>query len=268
MPISRALLARIFLIIIGAGFAVYFIGASVAGTYLGHVFNSVQASLYSATTWFQSDDIPFGDVKKLVEENNLLKEVLENKSLESIAVQQFRKENSVLLDMLAFQHSQKDLSFLNARVVGRDPLNNNILLLDKGASDGAREGSAVIYREGIIVAKIISVQKTVSRALLLSDSQSEIAAVLVNEPIDKIARGFRKTGLRMELIPLGVNISRGDIVVTSGLDPSVPEGFYVGNVAEVIHEQGASFKSILVAPPVNYSHIDIVAIVQNQYENL
>ena len=73
------------------------------------------------------------------------------------------------------------------------------------------------------------------------------------------AGGFADGLLRLELLSSGANVAVGDRIVTSGQDGIYPAGFVIGQVAAV--NGSGKAREILIAPAVNFSHVDIVLVV-------
>lgn len=232
-------------------------------TTINRTFSPIMQRTYATgkviSSWFS----PPEDAIRLEEQNAQLRDEVTDLKQQISALQEMRLENEALRQLLDFQDSaSSDLNTVTARIIGRDPVNQSILLLNVGQRDGLEIGNAVIVNDGIVVAKIIDVSTTASRAVLLNDSSSSLAVTISGRsPSSKIARGERGLSLILDQIPQGEIVNRGEIVITSGLEPVIPKGLIIGEIEETISETNDLFQSAILRPLVDYSSIDLVAIV-------
>jgi rod shape-determining protein MreC len=210
-------------------------------------------------SWFR----PPTDTIVLEQQNAELRDNILALQQQVVSLQEAQIENEALRQLLDFyEDDSSNLSKTISRVIGRDPENSAILLLNVGERDGVQEGNAVIMDDGIIVAKIIEVYTKSSRALLLNDSASSLAVTVSgSSPSSKIAQGERGLGLILDQIPQGEILTQGQIVITSGLEPTIPKGLIVGEIEETISETNDLFQSAILRPLINYNEINFVSVI-------
>jgi rod shape-determining protein MreC len=150
-----------------------------------------------------------------------------------------------------------------AQVIGRSPLpDHETVLLDRGSSDGVIKGTPIVVGEGIYIGRILSVAAHTSVALLAVDSDHHVAAIVQNDARSPgELQGERGLGMRLDLIPRNDAIQVGETIVTSGLDPLIPEGLVLGHIARDTTKTGDLFQSVDVEQAAIPSRLRIVAIL-------
>ena len=125
------------------------------------------------------------------------------------------------------------------------------IILDKGARDGVYKGQALVDAEGVM-GQVISVRPASSVALLLSDPSHGIPVEINRTGLQTIALG-RGDGQNLSLpyLPGTADVQVGDLIVSSSLGGSFPEGYPVGHITELKHEPGEHFMEALAAPAAN-----------------
>ncbi len=226
----------------------------------------VYGAFYSAGNRISAVFSGPGDREMLETENERLRtENLELK--QQIAnLQSAQQENATLRQLLDyFETETNKLPRTIARVVGRDPENPSILILNAGRRDGIVENQAVVVEEGIMIAKIDEVLSRTSTARLLTDSESRVAVTISGgAPSSKIARGERGLSLILDQIPQGEILASGQLVITSGLEPAIPRGLLIGEVEEILSEPNDLFQSAVLRPITDYQQLLHVAVILNQ----
>lgn len=229
-----------------------------------NILNPVQEKIYNLGKNLNNfcsstvDQSLYDEISKLAIENAKLK-ILE-------------KENQILKEKLNFFEENQN-KFVLARIIGQDPLESNALILNKGEESGIKIGFPVIVNEGIMIGKIVKVEKNVSTVLFLTDSRSKVAAFVLkqNEGSEKqnakeqfvsgIVLGKHGLSIRMELIPQNEKITRGDLVITSGLEKDIPQGLLIGKIDSVTNEAEAVFQSAAVKSFALFDNLSIVAVI-------
>jgi len=171
-------------------------------------------------------------------------------------------ENVSLRALLAFKQ-KSDTSLISANVIGADPDVSTVsLVIDRGSEDGVRLGDPVVSGEGVLVGKIVSVAAGRSTVLLCYDHRSRIAAMVQGHPESNgVASGERGLVIRMTLIPQNAPIEVGDVVVTTGLEPSLPRGLIIGSIDSVSRVPSEPFTSATVVPAADALHLTAVAVL-------
>ncbi len=172
------------------------------------------------------------------------------------------EENSELKKILHFTKNQTS-TILIAEVIGAtNEGNERSILINKGSRDGVAVNQAVVAGEGAFVGTITKTGFHTATIRLLSDTQSKIAAtVLNNERSLGVVESGYGINLKMKFIPRNEIVLVGNQIVTSGLESPLPRGLLIGTVATVENEAYQSFQEAILTPAVNLSKLTLVEVL-------
>ncbi len=171
-------------------------------------------------------------------------------------------ENARLREALHF-FSTKKYAYTMATVISRDPLSPSLVSLDVGSDDGIIVGQPVVMSTGTLVGKILKVtSKNSTLELFTADSARVAVKALDDTSTSGVVRGSLGTGARLEYIRDVKTVPVGTILVTSGLEPLIPQGFVVGTVQKVTENADALFAYADVLPAADMSQLSIVSILR------
>lgn len=179
-------------------------------------------------------------------ENTLLKEKIS--SLERIAA----------LDDLKKRYPFKiEIS----KVVGRNPLFwHQHILIEGGNNRGFEPGMPVMAKEGLI-GKITVVYPEYSKVLLLIDPEFSVDVRGQDSNVLALCSGIGTSVMKINYVPRFEELKVGEMVVTSGLDMSFPQGIPVGYLIEVNKPFGAYFLDAYIIPAVDVLKIREVMVI-------
>jgi rod shape-determining protein MreC len=122
-------------------------------------------------------------------------------------------------------------------------------VIDRGTDDGISVGLPAISGDGILIGKVVAASQGSATVRVISDRDSATAVTLLNGTRTiGVANGISGALLSLRYIPQDELIETNDIVVTSGLETSVPSGLIVGIVNEVVTDPTAPFQSAVLEP--------------------
>ena len=170
-------------------------------------------------------------IKSLQEENENL--ALENQRLmaELVLLREIREENTALRDALRVG-LEKEFQVETAKVISKD-LGKDSVIVDKGSKDGLSKNMPVINQQGVAVGRIDEVYANRSRVVLISSKNSSFDAEVSETGATGLLKGQGNGRASLELLPKDIDISKGDLVVSSVLSGIFPPGLLAGSVAEV-----------------------------------
>ena len=132
----------------------------------------------------------------------------------------------------------------------RDPFSRKVII-DRGTNDGVDRGQPVIDESGV-VGQITRVFPLSSEITLLTDREQAIAVQNVRTGVRGIAYGNAAGGpagqVDLRFMPSNVDVQKGDLLATSGLDGVFPVGLPVARVLSVERNAAYQFARILCAP--------------------
>ncbi|MCF6215678.1 MAG: rod shape-determining protein MreC [Emcibacter sp.] len=197
--------------------------------------------------WTQQVAIVFSENKRLLAENAQLKQA-------QITSSQLAIDNQRLKRLLNVGEGQVNI-IAAARVVSdsESPFFKSVLI-NRGTDDGVLKGQAIINEDGI-VGRIINAGSSSSRVLLATDINSHIPIKLASSGINMILEGDNSPYPKLGFLPIGEEISVGDLILTSGYGMVFPPDLPVGQVLEIT-EEGIKIK--LSAKLYNLNYVSIV----------
>lgn len=208
---------------------------------LQYMANSPRLLLDSASTQLMSRQALLNQTERMERELFLLRDDL-------LRLRHLEQENQRLRELLG-SPVQRDARRMVAEImaVDTDPFSHQVVI-DKGSLQGVFEGQPVLNEQGV-VGQIISVGKTTSRVLLITDTSHGIPVRVARNDIRAIASGSgRLDRLVLDNITRNTDIQQGDVLLSSGLAGRFPEGYPVGRVTHVGHEEGQAFADIRITP--------------------
>lgn len=233
--------------------------------YLGgkFIFNPIKGSTGKIAVALGNFFGNLRDINKLDNINDDLEK--ENKKLrsENIKLKELELENQVLRQQLQFAQDNPSLDLVACQVVGRDP--NNFLqfiTINKGTSDGLKKDMPVIS-EGYLVGKIVEIDKRTSKVFLITNPSSAVNALIQSSRATGIVRGELGFGLVIESVTQEVKVTKGDVVVTSGIGGVFPKGLVIGKVESVEEKQSNVFKKATLKPYLDFTSLEVVFVIKN-----
>ncbi|MFH1225975.1 MAG: rod shape-determining protein MreC [bacterium] len=222
----------------------------------------VQQGLYRLGLTVAGDDLANLAKTELIELNRDSQKQILDLTKQVAALKVFEEENKILVQQLDFLN-QRDYRAVTARVIGRSPdYTEHVLIINRGHKDGLAPGYPVIAEEGIMVGKIMTVERNSAKVMLLTDGHSQAAGALLNaDRTVGIVEGQYGLSLKMALIPQTEKVMAGDLVITSGLEENIPKGLLLAKVDHLITRPNDVFQSALLKLLIAYDKIDLVSVL-------
>lgn len=150
---------------------------------------------------------------------------------------------------------------LAASVIGEDgtPWFKTIMI-DRGGSDGLREGMPVIAADGV-VGQLVKVTARSSRVLLITDHASGVAGIVQRSRARGVVKGKGGGRCSLDFSLTEEDVKVGDSVVTSGIGRVFPKGLSIGEVTMVKKGEYGIFQTVDVRPTVNLERLEEVLVL-------
>jgi rod shape-determining protein MreC len=190
--------------------------------------------------------------KQLVDQSKL---IADNKALRD----QFQTENP------------KSTNLLPANVVGAPGFVPGlsvpeVLILNRGASDGVKVGDAVVYQNNL-VGKITQVSANLASVTLTSNASSQFTAQTLQTQAQGVIKGQGGSEIILDNVLLSDNLKKDDLVVTSGDINAQSDGFppdlTVGKIISVSKNPSDLFQKAEIQSLVNFSKLTEVFVAIN-----
>lgn len=210
----------------------------------------------------------FIDSQRLKIENSMLREQVREKSASLLLLDQLKFENQRLRLLLNSPLRQDEYKKVGEVLAAEMDAYRQQVIINQGKMDGAFVGQPVIDEKGV-VGQVISVGEKSSRILLLTDVTHATPVQVLRNDVRGVASG---TGNNEELIldhlPRTVDIVKGDVLVTSGLGGTFPEGYPVAIVETVINDGSSHFARVTARPLASFDRLRYLLLVWPTSEEL
>ena len=235
--------------------------AAAVLTPFDYVFSGLAGGIQTGTLFTR-------DLATVYRENQNLR--AENQELRHVVVRPTEKaaENERLQAMPEIGTRTVAFQMKAAAVIGRDPGTlNHSLLINQGASDGIRVNMPVVTHQGL-VGHVIEVFGGTAKVRLLLDANSS-AAAMVQRPQSRavgIVEGnpAQPALLRMKNLLRDSDVIKGDKIMTSGLGGIYPKGLLIGEVVDVVDDDGGLLKNAMIRSAVDFSRLEEVFVITGE----
>ena len=204
------------------------------------------------------------------EYTRLLESVARYERLERSAAE-INEENIRLKEQLGFSQSL-NYRHIPAKLIGRDPDNlYSAVVINKGSHSGVARDMPVIAWQGgsqALVGKVIQVRTYESLVMPLYDSSLLVASRFAASRFEGIIEGQSNPDLplRMRFIPKRAmsEISRGDLIVTSGMGGIYPSDINIGRISSIFYNEYEITMEAELEPLIDFSRLEYVFVIEEK----
>lgn len=186
----------------------------------------------------------------------------ENVQLKNQIIQNEESKNELArLQALLDLKSTYALQSKSARVVGgSSDAWNRTLIINKGLKDGLSLNMPVLNSYGLI-GQISEISNSSATVRLITDEQSGVSAMIQSSRAQGIISGNPDGSLRLDFLTADSTVVRGDVVLTSGLGGTYPQGLPIGEVSSVNRNSNALYYNIQVKIPYDIKSVEEVLVI-------
>lgn len=213
-----------------------------------------------------------GQMLTVFRDNQTLKTEIAELRQNSINVAEILAENERLRLMLEYKKATTQFDFVTAQVIARDPGTwTSIIMINRGVADGLVKDMPVVTAQGL-VGSIVNVYSNAAKVQLILDPRTAVGA-LVQRPESRVA-GIVEGSSSNSPSPHMVNIARdadiikGDKIITSGFGGIYPKGLLVGEVLDIVNDEGGLLKYAVLKPAVDFDRLEEVLIIVGLHQSL
>lgn len=164
------------------------------------------------------------------------------------------EENKRLNRLLksASRHHQKRALVAKLTATNYTPFRQHVVI-NKGTRHNVYIGQPILDEKGIM-GQVISVTPFSATGMLISDPSHSVLVQVGELGIRGLLAGTgNPKQLKLEYLPLDINVQVGDRVITSGLDERYPPDYPIGTVTKV-DRNSSTFAKVHVAPYADLDH--------------
>ena len=230
-----------------------------------HTILNLPNDLYDFTTEY------FSNQSRLIHENEVLKLNIDSLKADLQRFDFINQENDQLRNLLDVKNTHKFKTEAVSIIYSRfDPFNQKIII-DGGQNKDFQAGQPVIDALGL-VGQISSVFPETSEVTLIIDKKMSVPIQIQRNGLRAITNGNgQNETISLSYLPNSVDVMKGDILKTSGIDTIYPEGIAVAEILEIKHDPKLPFAKIICKPISairNHSHVLVVTPINKITNNV
>jgi len=230
-----------------------------------HAVLNLPSDIYDLTTQY------FSNQSHLIHENETLKLDIDRLKADLQRLDYIDQENDQLRNLLEVRNTHKFKTEAVSIIYSRfDPFNQKIII-DGGQNKDFQPGQPVIDALGL-VGQINSVFPETSEVTLIIDKKMSVPIQIQRNGLRAITNGNgQNETISLSYLPNSVDVMKGDILKTSGIDTIYPEGIAVAEILEIKHDPKLPFAKIICKPISairNHSHVLVVTPINKITNNV
>ena len=203
------------------------------------------------------------DLARLRQQNQEFEAEISNLQAQIIELQQQLSETKILSALVDFARASPENRYQAAAVIGQDPSPFlNYVIINRGSDDGLKRGMPVVTQQGL-VGRIDSVTASASRVQLITDPNSIVNVRLEPSRAEAVLSGELTGDITLDMIPQGVDVKNGDLVLTSGLGGAYPANILIGQIAGVRSRDQDLYQTGTIQTVVDFTRLEIVLVIMN-----
>jgi rod shape-determining protein MreC len=220
-----------------------------------HTLLNAPSDLYNFTTSY------FSNQSRLIHENETLKLNIDSLKADLQRLDFIDQENSQLKNLLDVKTTYKFKTEAVSIIYSRfDPFSQKIII-DGGQNRNFQAGQPVIDALGL-VGQISNVFPETSEVTLIIDKRMSVPIQIQRNGLRAITNGNgQNETVALSYLPNSVDVIKGDILKTSGIDTIYPEGIAVAEVLEINNNPKMPFAKVVCKPISairNHTHLFVV----------
>ena len=203
------------------------------------------------------------DVATLRQHNQELESEVAQLQSQIIELQQQNSEIQLLSALLDFARTNPAYDYVAANVIGFDPSPFlHYVFINRGSDHGLQRDMPVVTAGGL-VGRVAAVTAGAARVQLNSDPDNVVNVLLQSSNTDAVLQGSLIGEISLDMIPQGIDIQPGELILTSGLGGSYPPNILIGQVTSVRSRTFDLFQTASVQPVVDFSNLKTVLVIRN-----
>lgn len=179
------------------------------------------------------------DLATLRAENDALRREVARLQAEQAGSQDVAARLAVLEELFDLQVIDIETSQVAANVIGRPDPFGAAFIIDKGSEEGVSIGHPVVDAFGYVVGKVVEASPSNATVVPITQDRQAVT-VLVDGQVGTLSSRFGSDLLDLEVFDAVEPLQPGDLVVTSSVSLTFPQGLPVGEVTEAAGLDGTT----------------------------
>ena len=208
----------------------------------------------------------FANYDELKEENEELRQELEEYKDKEYEEQLLREQNDWLKGYINFHSSNPSFKLTDAKIVSREAGNyGTVITLNKGTAHSIKKNMPVITADGLL-GYVSEVSLDWCKVTTVIEAKNSIGVYSERQGLQGILTGsveLREEGLcKMTFIDSADGIQIGDKIYTSGGSKSIyPADLYIGSVSEIKIDEMTGEAVATVTPEIDFTKLSDISNV-------
>lgn len=193
-------------------------------------------------------------------ENDRLKKELGRARERENRCEEIEFANSRLRNLLEFKE-KKDIKLVAAEIIGRDPSPwHKSVVINKGMADGVEKGMPAVVPEGV-TGLVMDASDHYAKVLLVIDKSCAVDALVQRTRARGIVKGDPSGECVFKYALRKDEISKGDAVISSGLDGVFPKGMPIGEISRVDRGSSGIFQTVKIIPYADFEKMEELLVI-------
>ena len=234
---------------------------------ISFAFRPIQGALDDAARTVASMAAAIVEIDRLRVDNAALRAQNDQLTTENARLQEIKRENDQLTGLLQLR-AGFDFHTAAAAVIGRDSSEfRRLVVLDKGTNAGIAVGDVAVAAGGALAGRVTEVGPDSANVVLLTDSSSTVIGQLTSNAATGEVVGQLGGVLIMQQIDAGETITRGDEVVTAGIElgsgvrSPYPKGLLIGQVVDFRRDANAVVQTAYLQPAADLDKLELLLVI-------
>lgn len=234
---------------------------------LGYVVVPFQNGINQVGTWMSDQKKGFQSMKSLAEENEKLKEQVDELKVKNSNLVQDQEEAERLRALYNLDQEYSEYEKIGAQVIGKDAGNwYSTFIINRGSEDGVETDMNVIADGGLVGIVTGTGAHWATVRSIIDDSSNVSASVtsisqncMVTGDLEMMDEGKIRF---IQLTDKENQVQEGDKVVTSSVSNKFLKGILIGYISEVQDDSNNLTKNGTIIPAVDFSDIQEVLVIK------
>lgn len=232
---------------------------------LSYVITPLQKGINGMGLWLTDRADYFATIDELRQQNEELKAELDNVKEKNLVLVQDQIELNNLRELYVLDNKIPGYDKVAARVIGKGSGNwFSTFTIDKGSRDGILVDMNVICGNGL-VGIVTDVTDNTATVRSIIDGNSNVTGMLVTSSDTCNVRGdleLMDSGyIHLEYMQKDVDVSDGDMIVTSNISDKYIQGILIGYVKNITEDANSLTQSGYLVPAVDFERLTEVLVI-------
>lgn len=236
------------------------------GSFAGYILIPFQSGIATIGGYLSEKSDQLIDLKDVLEENQRLKEQIDQLTIENTQYQQERYELNQLRGLLALDKEYSQYDKIGARIIAKDTNNwFSTFVIDKGTKDGLQVNCNVMAGSGL-VGRVTEVGSNYAKVTSIIDDTTNTSAMVLATGDNLIVTGNLETMSKglitfSRLVDSDSQVAVGDKIVTSNISDHYLPGILIGYINSIYTDSNNLTKSGTLTPTVDFEHLEDVLVI-------